>query len=321
MTTLQVRNSLFTNSSIETIVKSYPISNITECSFLTRGLNDSYLIRTREKKYIFRFYRMGWREKSDILYELDAINYLAEQGIQVSKPIMRTDGKWLTEIHAPEGTRYGVLFTFSKGDRPEINDENCFLIGKALATIHKSTDSFHSNHRRSFELDFDHLVEEPMKLITPTLSKYINIEKSSFLNELLNTIKTDINNNNLNYGFCHGDFHNFNMHIENKNIEAFDFDCSSIGFRSYDLAVFWWNLKQNYSSLEQPCWEKFLNGYLSVNTLGSPDIKLLGKFVTLRRIWFMGILIKNDDVFGTHWQNQNNFEHFLSQIENTWEVD
>ncbi|WML44283.1 phosphotransferase [Neobacillus sp. PS3-40] len=315
MKTIHVRNSLLTNSSVEFLVNSYEIGTIIKCEFLTRGLNDTYSVFTESNKYIFRIYRKGWREKTDILYELDAIKHLSEYGCRVSIPIKRKDGKWLSEIYTPEGTRYGVLFTFTKGDRPEINKENCYLIGKALGNIHEASDSFITNHKRNFELNFLHLVDEPMSLITPTLQKFMKNSKDSFLNQIITNIKFDIVGKNLEYGFCHGDFHNFNMHLMEQKIEAFDFDCCSIGYRSYDIAVFWWNLKQNYSNVENQCWDEFLNGYLSQKSISNDNLNVLLKFVTLRRIWLLGTLLKNDDVWGTHWINKKNLDNFLTQLE------
>ncbi|MGM7684582.1 phosphotransferase [Cytobacillus sp. Hm23] len=97
----EVKHSLLTNNSIQFLLNSYDIDTIYRCDFLTKGLNDTYLVNTDRKKYIFRVYRKGWRDKSDILYELDAINHLSQSGFQVSTPIKRKDDQWLTEIHAP----------------------------------------------------------------------------------------------------------------------------------------------------------------------------------------------------------------------------
>lgn len=89
----EVRHSLLSNNTIERFSNSYDIGKIISCSFLTRGLNDTYLVVTENNKYIFRVYRKGWREKSDILYELDAINHASECGVAVSKPLIRKDGQ------------------------------------------------------------------------------------------------------------------------------------------------------------------------------------------------------------------------------------
>ncbi|MBU9721294.1 MULTISPECIES: phosphotransferase enzyme family protein [Bacillaceae] len=312
---IEVRHSLLSNKTIEYLLRFYDIGNILNCSFLTRGLNDTYFILTERKKYIFRIYRKGWREKSDILFELDAINHTSENGISVSKPLIRKDGLWLTEIPTPEGTRYGVLFHYTEGDRPEINEENCFIIGKTLGNIHQATDSFTSSYERDVELNLSHLLDRPVDIITPILREFSSKKEATF-NTIISNIKNYLyEKNSLDYGFCHGDFHNFNMHIDNKKLEVFDFDCCGFGYRAYDVSVFLWNLKQNYPSLEQSCWDSFMNGYLSQKSMSKNDMKEIIKFVTLRRIWFMGILIKNDDIWGTIWRNGSNFEHFISQLE------
>jgi Ser/Thr protein kinase RdoA (MazF antagonist) len=307
---IEIRHSLIASSSIKDLLAVYDIGEIVGCDFLTRGLNDTYVVNTLTEKYIYRVYRKGWRNKEDILFELDAINHLYESGIPVSFPLKTKEGAFLTEIDAPEGTRYGTLFTYSKGSRPEINKENCTFIGKALGAIHKATDSFKPKHVRSFEINLTHLCDEPMELIIPTVQKCLGEKQVSYIKQLTSKLKDLIKNTE--YHFCHGDFHNFNMHISDNIIEAFDFDCCGMGYRAYDMAVFWWNLKQNYPSMEETCWDAFLNGYLTMKNMNTDDLL---KFVTLRRIWFMGTLLKNDDVWGTQWINETNLLSFMKQLE------
>lgn len=312
MKTIEIKHSLIGSSSILNLMDLYDIGTVIGCDFLTRGLNDTYVVTTLTEQYIFRIYRKDWRGLEDILFEVDAINHLLESGVSVSAPVKTIDGQWVTEIPAPEGTRYGTLFTFTKGERPEINKENCTLIGKALGIIHKASHRYKPLYKRSFEIDLNHLIDDPMLLITPTLQKFLGEENVSFVNQLTSKIRKNIQEQNLEYGFCHGDFHNFNMHVMENRIEAFDFDCCSIGYRSYDIAVFWWNLKQNYPILEEACWEAFMNGYLNEVTIKTDQ---LINFVTLRRIWFLGILLKNDDVWGTQWINKTNLQSFIKQLE------
>lgn len=317
MMPLTVRHSLVSNEYIQGLLQEYEFETVTCCSFLTRGLNDTYKVVADNKKYIFRLYRNGWRTKSDILFEIHAISHLSEFGCLVSVPQPNKDGKWLIEVPAPEGIRYGALFTYSNGDRPEINPKNCTLIGKALGNIHKAADGTHfdTGYNRTYEINLDYLLYQPMLLIAPIIEKFAGEDRLRFLQQITDRIERDLLSENLEIGFCHGDFHNFNMHINNDRIEAFDFDCCGNGYRSYDLAVFWWNLKQNYAHLEPDCWKAFLDGYLSERNLNITELKLLPQFVALRRIWFLGTLLRNDDVWGTNWINKDNLEKFLAQLE------
>lgn len=311
---LSVKHSLITAESVFHFLSHYHLPEVLGCDFFTRGLNDTYLVTTRNEKYIFRIYRHGWRDKSDILFELDAIHHLKKEGYSLSVPVPKRNGDLLCDIAVPEGLRYGVLFTFTKGDRPEIHPDHCRQIGQALGNLHNKSIAFGSDHKRNFDLDLKHLLDDPASLILPTIKRILSDRQIQEFNETVESVKKDLVHRKLEYGFCHGDFHNFNMHVKDRQIEAFDFDCCGHGYRSYDLAVFWWNLKKNYSALEKSCWDHFLNGYLSQRSLSEDDLKSLPQLVTARRIWFMGILLKNDDVWGTHWVNEINFSNFINQL-------
>jgi len=49
-------------------------------------MNDTYVLVTEQSKYIFRVYRADRRNNSEIAFELDLLNYLNEQGVDVSIP-------------------------------------------------------------------------------------------------------------------------------------------------------------------------------------------------------------------------------------------
>src|SRR5699024_3125580 len=119
---------------------------------------------------------------------------------------------------------------------------------------------------------------------------------------------------NLETGFCHGDFHNHNMHIHERTINVFDFDNCAFGHRAYDIAISWWNLQNNYTNLKSEWWDAFLEGYLSRRQLSPDDFKSLPLFITARRIWLMGTMLENEDVWGTNWINTRTLELFVWQL-------
>ncbi|MDR6121600.1 Ser/Thr protein kinase RdoA (MazF antagonist) [Bacillus sp. SLBN-46] len=309
----KVTHSLLSTQSVRELLNDYDL-NVISCEFLTRGLNDTYFITTQNKKYIYRVYRHNWRSESDILFELDAINWLKDEGLFVSTPVKTMEGNRIVSIQAPEGNRYGVLFTYSPGERPLITEENCHILGKSLAKLHQKSSSLISPNQRSFELDINHLLAEPASLITPILERHLKAEQVQSFYEMVTNLEIKLRESKLEYGFCHGDFHNFNMHIHNQELEVFDFDCCGFGYRAYDLAVFWWNLKNNYRSLEKACWDEFLNGYLSRGNLAEVDLRSLPLFVSMRRIWLLGTMLKNEDVWGTNWISPTNLSHFLMDL-------
>jgi Ser/Thr protein kinase RdoA (MazF antagonist) len=310
---IKVTHSLLSAQSVMGLLNDYDLSVIS-CEFLTRGLNDTYVISTQNKKYIYRVYRHNWRSESDILFELDAINWLKDEGIYVSTPVKTMEGNRIVSIQSPEGNRYGVLFTYTPGDRPEITEENCHILGKALAELHQKSSSFISSNQRSFELDINHLLAEPASLITPLLERHLKTEQVQSFYEMVTNLEIKLRERKLEYGFCHGDFHNFNMHLNNQQLEVFDFDCCGFGYRAYDIAVFWWNLKNNYRPVEKTCWDAILNGYLRQRNISEEDIRSLPYFISVRRIWLLGTMLKNEDVWGRNWINSTNFSQFLKDL-------
>ncbi|MEC5423788.1 phosphotransferase [Virgibacillus sp. C22-A2] len=311
---IEVKHTLIDESSIRNLLVQYNLENVIHCSFLSRGLNDTYLVTTKKESYIFRIYRYGWRDRTSVHFEIDAINHLRDNNFNVSFPILNRNNSYLCEIAAPEGLRYGVLFSYTKGERPLINEESSQLIGGTLGKMHELSDGFQSNHNRGFKLDLNHLLDEPVEVIAPVLKRYLGKEADEALKEVVKDIKTELAAKELEVGFCHGDFHNHNMHINNREIEVFDFDCSAIGYRAYDVAVSWWNLINNYKSQEQDCWGDFLTGYLNHRNLSKDDRESLPLFITARRIWLLGTMLRNDDVWGTNWINKASMELFILQV-------
>lgn len=311
---IKIKHTLIDENSIIHMLAGYNLGPVNGCRFLTRGLNDSYLVTTPKKRYIFRVYRHGWREAEAVQFELDALKLLQSSGFSASFPVAKQDGTLITEIHAPEGIRFGVLFVYAEGVRPEINPENAWLIGDSLGEMHQLSENFSSTSTRGFSLDLQHLVDEPAALILPVIRKHLGKEVEGVIQETAENLKTELAGKQLEIGFCHGDFHNHNMHLNDGEIKVFDFDCCGMGYRAYDVAVSWWNLLTNYGHKEKSCWEAFLNGYLDRRTLSQDDLDSLPLFITARRFWLLGTILENDDVWGSNWINEQALELFALQV-------
>lgn len=309
-----VKHSLIDEKVIQYFLKTYGLSPFSEVHFLMRGLNDTYIVHTDKDTYIYRIYRHGWRTEAAIMFEIEATLHLHQNGFPVSYPIKRLDDTYVCNINAPEGTRYGVMFSYTKGERPQINKDNAHKFGSTLGQLHQTSDTFQPTSKRGFELAFDHLIEEPMSYIKPVLHRYLGEKAIDELIEITDHLKERFSDKELEIGFCHGDFHNHNMHIHDGHIEVFDFDCCGFGFRAYDVAVTWWNLLHNYKNQEVECWDAFLEGYLSQRPLSQVDMESLPTFITIRRIWLIGTMLANDDVWGTDWINKEAFEIFMLQV-------
>jgi Ser/Thr protein kinase RdoA (MazF antagonist) len=318
-----VTHSILSTAGLLTdLLPEYAIETPTDCRFLQPGLNDTFLVTTPTAKYILRVYRHNWRSLDEILYELDALLYLKNAGINVSVPIVRKDGNLLGSIVAPEGLRYVVLFTYAHGKEPNYEAEKereAYLYGKAVAKIHGATDTFQSCYNRPI-IDLEHLLDISLRSIQPFLAH--RLEDWEYLTKLAAKLKIQIQNlppNSLELGFCHGDFHSGNAHLDlNEKITFFDFDSCGMGWRSYDIANFRWNARLNKKDKEM--WPSFLHGYTEERHLSELDIQMTQYFIPIRHVWLLGIHTSNGQDWGFGWINDGYFDRALKFFRE-WETE
>lgn len=316
------RSILSAEALSEVVVADYSLAALTECLFFQWGLNDTYLLKTSDATYVLRVYRKGWRSLPEIQYELEVLLFLQNAGIGVSAPIQRTDGRFIGTIHAPEGLRYTVLFTYAPGREAtyESKDDNtAYLYGKVAAQIHTATEMFKSQHQRA-ALDLEHLIEIPLRSIRPMLAH--RPEDWRYLQTLTATLQQQVMQlplSSLEQGFCHGDLHWGNAHIQDEThtVTVFDFDCCGEGCRAYDLAVFRWAARCRKK--EQDQWPAFLRGYREVRTIHERESQAIPYFVALRHVWLLGLHADCRQDLGMGWMNDAYFDEAIKFLRE-WET-
>jgi Ser/Thr protein kinase RdoA (MazF antagonist) len=313
---------LSTEALITDLLPDYAIATPTDCRFLQPGLNDTFLVNTQGDRYILRVYRQDWRSLDEILYELEVLRHLERSGVAVSVPIARKDGKLVGTVMAPEGLRYVVLFTYAPGKQPEYEaakEHEAYLYGKAVAKVHAATDAFQSSYQR-LTIDLEYLLDNSLQSIEPFLAH--RSEDWQYLTRLAEKLGQEIRNispHSLEMGFCHGDFHTGNAHLDlNEQITFFDFDCCGMGWRSYDIANFRWNSRLNKKDREM-C-PSFLRGYSEERYLSDLDIQTTKYFVPIRHVWLMGVHTSNGHDWGFSWINDGYFDRCIKFFRE-WEAE
>ena len=123
--------------------KKYNLSSATDCQLFRTGINHLYILTDGENKFVFRIYTLGWRSKQEIAEDVRLLNHLKVNYIPISFPIADQDHNFIQEFDAPEGTRYGVLFSFAKGEKKSrFTAENSYQVGLAMGRMHKVTAGF-----------------------------------------------------------------------------------------------------------------------------------------------------------------------------------
>ncbi|WP_163880767.1 phosphotransferase enzyme family protein [Paenibacillus favisporus] len=258
---------------------------VTQCTFSGHNFHDNYVIQTNEgKAYFIRVYRNGIRNQNEILFELEFINFLKKRGLNVSFPIPRNDGLYITEITCPSGIAEFVVFSFALGNFPDPTKEVSYLYGQFIATFQKAATGFEAKHQRTFDLDLYHIIDRPLEIIRSFLS--YRSDDLKYLEHLALVIRDKITKlpvHHLHKGTCHGDLHLMNVYIDNNKFTIFDFDCCANGFLAYDLGSVRWDF-----AFEDELWKAFLKGYTEVRELNKIELQAIPLLATVRSLWMIG---------------------------------
>jgi Ser/Thr protein kinase RdoA (MazF antagonist) len=279
---------------IRQMIKSeYRFDAPIECKFVQRSVNDTYCVRAGPRVYYLRIYRYGFRARGEIEAEIDLLNQLHKDGQPVAVPIPASDGTYLLRLES----RFAVLFGEAVGKPPVFNDLVCAAYGELIGHLHEAADKFPTDSRR-FNLDFEHLIDEPLKNIAPYFAGRLNAFKNlqRFCNDLKSGVSDLLEGQQVSFGACHGDLHNANVHQSaSGELTLFDFDCFGYSWRAYDLAVFRWQasgpvgLNGEGNAQAENQWAAFLDGYRRVCSITSSEIEATRLLVGVRRIWWIGL--------------------------------
>ncbi len=308
----------------------YDLGKNTSCQLIKTWVNDTYLVSNNLEKFIFRLYRLDWRTKKEIEEELRFINLLKGKKLSVSFPIKDKNENFLHEFMAPEGKRFGVLFSFAEGEKQlTISPELHFEIGKMMGQIHQN----------SKDLDLKRVKYSSQILISDSLKK-IEILLGSDTPEFrflkntqtkLSTIFNAINSAEFRYGAVHLDLWADNLNIDNNNnITLFDFDFCGNGYLVLDIAyhvMMLFLFEPDQEKMKEKV-DQFYQGYESILLISEDEKKLIPAFGTALLFFYLGfqcekfaaVFVNKIYVKGfinariKHWidYNQNKQQKFLN---------
>jgi Ser/Thr protein kinase RdoA (MazF antagonist) len=197
-----INSTLSPNVLGKLIQHKYGLSDKTECSIVRLAMNHLYIVQDDENKYVFRVYTHNLRTKLEIEEELRLLTHLKETNRQVAFPIADKSNKYIQEIEASEGIRFGVLFSFAKGTKTaKFSYQTSFLIGEALAKVHQSTENFELTR---ISYNAQNLLKNPVLRAKAFYSK--NIDEIEFLEKLSSFLTAKIQNidkQKMRYGSIH----------------------------------------------------------------------------------------------------------------------
>ncbi|WP_288461367.1 phosphotransferase [uncultured Chryseobacterium sp.] len=298
------------------IQQNYGLSAKTECHIFRLAMNHLYMVHDEEKKFVFRVYTHHWRTKSEIEEELKLLLHLKDANRQVAFPIADKLGDYIQEIEAPEGKRFGVLFSYAKGIKTaKFSSETSFLIGQALAKVHQSAEHFELNR---ISYDAENLLINPVEKIKKFFnngnSEVIFLEK---LSEFLSLKFETFDRQQMRYGSVHLDVWFDNLHIDNeKEVTFFDFDFCGNGYLCFDISYFLFQLLATNLNEEEyrVKAESFLQGYETVTAITNEEKKFLSYACLAVMTYYISVQCDRFEFWTNIFLNEDHLKRMVGNL-------
>lgn len=278
MTTFPVTHSNLSPKHLGAYLQDkYDLTGNVGCKIIRSGLNDSYLVNNANTKYIFRVYSLSWRTATEIKEEIRLLQLLKENNVSVSYPINDREDNYIQTLNAPEGERFGVMFSFAEGEKMQnYSEELHYKAGALIAKMHTITEN-RSIERATYDTQI--LLIDSFSYLSAFLSSDTDEWKyMKSMQKLLVDKFASIDNGKMRKGIVHLDFWFDNFNIDsNEEITVFDFDFCGNGWLSLDLAYYMMHLF-NIERDESVCQRKldqFFAGYESICNISDEERKNL----------------------------------------------
>ncbi len=318
MHNIPVSSSVFSAKHLGEILKQdYPFGQNVSCRLLKSWVNDTYLIEDHLSKYIFRVYHYNWRTEKEILAELQLIQLLKQNSIPVSFPIADKTGNFVQKFAAPEGTRYGVLFSFAKGKKQlRLPEQVHFAIGETMAKMHQLTLDLRINriHYTPEILLLDSYKKFESFLQKGSASADFLVQTQQYLYEKLKNISPK----NVRTGAIHFDLWADNMSIDaNHKFTIFDFDFCGNGWLCTDIAYYGLMLYtvEPDEIIYQNKLGQFYQGYCSVTPIRETEKSMLPFLATSLYFFYLGVQCER---FSAVYFNEDYLQQFIESRVRKW---
>ena len=257
-----------TNKDILLLSKKFNLGKIIKFKGIKKGIeNTNYLLKTNNKRYILTIFEKRVQKK-DLPYFMKLMDILNQQKISCPKPIKDKDGRYLTLIK----NKSACVVTFLNGkDKQNLNNKNCYDVGKNIGRLHKATHKIKLYRKNSMSINN---LESLLKSIN-FKSKAITPNLKSILIKNLKQIKKDWPKN-LPKGIIHGDLFIDNIFFNKDKFAGFiDFYFSCNDYSMYEVAIcinsLCFDKKNNKFLLNNQKVRSLINGYQRIKKISQNE--------------------------------------------------
>ncbi len=294
--------------------EQYGFSEQPYCELIHRGMNDVYLLRTKEQRYAVRAWRAHWRSMDDVAYELEFLRFLKDEGLPVVPGLPCRSGRHHFVVEAPEGPRALAAFEWVPGEKfvEKLDAKLAARLGATLADIHRVGGGFRPRRARR---------TNPPELIAaqfPYLERMM-MDRSEDLRfyrqlapRLIDALK-EVDSVAVPMGACHGDFHFNNGLIDRAgNITFLDFDNSGLDHYVHDVMCVCWAV--DFMGLDSVYGDAFVNGYQSRRSFSPAERDCFSLFVLAKEFRLLTGYAKHINSLGHYLHKYRDLDWFSSSI-------
>lgn len=298
------------------VQKHYFPEQSVECRILKTGISDTYLITAPAKRYIFRVYSFQWRTPTEISEELRLLGYLRGNGIPVSYAIPDVANTLIHSFSAPEGERFGVLFSFAEGQKVlNFDSETHFRVGKLMAEMHSLT--------RDFGLQRITYTEKELLIDSlEQLSRFLpdDTEEMQYMKSIREYLVAELQNADqslLRKGAVHLDLWFDNMNVTPEgDITFFDFDFCGNGWLCLDMAYYMLQIHSTEKDDDERehKTDRFMRGYESVTPVSAEEKRLIPMLGICLYFFYLGIQSQRYDNWSNVFLNEIYLKRFINLL-------
>lgn len=296
------------------LYKKYDLSPASTCQLIKAGINHTYFVKDQSLKWIFRVYSLNWRSRLEIAEEIRLLTALRDAQIPVSHPIPAADGEYIQTLLAPEGERFGVLFSYAEGDKlHQFSLETHCEIGAIMARLHQVTQNF-KLERVSYSPEV--LLINSMAQFQPFLpADCAEMDFIKSTQKYLLDYLADIQVQELRTGAVHLDIWFDNLNISKTGeVTIFDFDFCGNGWLCLDVAYY--VLQVHSVERDKPeCLPKvqsFIRGYESVTPLSAEEKRVLPMLGVCLYFFYLGIQSQRFENWSNSFFNEAYLKRFIN---------
>ncbi len=298
----------------------YGLGESATCRLIKAGVNHTYQITDDKHRFVFRVYSLNWRTRTDVEEEIRLLNHLKHGGIPVSYALSDTSGQYIQEIDAPEGMRYGVLFSQAEGQKlltfsGDIHEQ----LGRTMARLHQLTNDFPLD-RVAYTTTY--LLDDSLPQIAPFLP--IDSPEMQFLRDARNWLTTELNRadrTQIRMGAVHLD-----IWFDNLNIDAsgeatlFDFDFCGNGPLALDIGYYLMQLHSTETDAAafHAKRARFLDGYESVQPITDEEKRMLPMLGVAIYYFYLGVQCARFDNWSNVFLNEIHIQRLINLRIKRW---